>query len=181
MMTEDVPPTYEALNWNCAGYRKATALRAVLWGLLLATLSLSPSIPVAAASTPEAPDYTRPEAWAAYPGTATHADDVPPGLSATHATGVPVFFVHPTTYLMPIIANTDFAPGGAVQAGVDATVLRFQASVFNGCCVVFAPRYRQASIRAITSNTPDAYEADELVRRWLTRNRDSVRAAQPLP
>jgi hypothetical protein len=30
------------------------------------------------------------------------------------------------------------------------------------CCVIFAPRYRQASIRAITSNTPDAYAADEV-------------------
>jgi len=75
---------------------------------------------------------------------------------------VPVFFVHPTTYLSTLIGNADFAPGGAVQAGIDDTVMRFQASIFNGCCVVFAPRYRQASLRAVTSNTPQGYAADEL-------------------
>lgn len=75
---------------------------------------------------------------------------------------MPVFFVHPTTYLSTLIGNADFAPGGAVQAGIDDTVMRFQASIFNGCCVVFAPRYRQASLRAVTSNTPQGYAADEL-------------------
>jgi len=57
-------------------------------------------------------------------------------------------------------------------------VLRFQASVFNGCCRIFAPRYRQASLKAITSNTPDAYSADDVAygdvarafREFLKRN-----------
>jgi hypothetical protein len=40
--------------------------------------------------------------------------------------------------------------------------MRFQASVFNECCVIFAPRYRQALLHAITTNTPSAYVADEL-------------------
>lgn len=129
---------------------------------MLLAIGLSGLISIATASPLAAPDYTRPESWAAWPGTASHADDTPPGLQATHSTGVPVFFVHPTTYLSPVIANADFAPGGAVRAGVDETVLRFQASVFNGCCVIFAPRYRQASLRAITTNTPQAYAVDEL-------------------
>lgn len=136
-------------------------MRIKLWAILLAA-GLSGFVSTATAGSLPAPDYTHPEAWAAWPGAPSHADDTPPGLAATHSTGAPVFFVHPTTYLAPVIANADFAPGGAVQAGVDETVLRFQAGVFNGCCVVFAPRYRQASLHAITTNTPQAYAADEL-------------------
>ena len=131
------------------------------WATLLA-LSLSGFVSIATAGSPPAPDYSSPAAWAAWPGTPSHADDTPPGMTATHSTGVPVFFVHPTTDLSPVISNADFAPGGAVQAGVDDSVLRFQASVFNGCCVIFAPRYRQASLHAITTNTSEAYAADEL-------------------
>jgi Protein of unknown function (DUF3089) len=129
---------------------------------LLATVGLSGLVCIATAGSLPAPDYTRPEAWAAWPGAPSHADDTPPGMTASHSTGAPVFFVHPTTYLSPVIANDDFAPGGTVQAGVDDTVLRLQASVFNGCCVIYAPRYRQASLHAITTNTPQAYAADEL-------------------
>jgi hypothetical protein len=122
-------------------------------------------ISLSAMAAPEplpAPDYTSAAAWAAYPGTQSHADDIPAGMPRSSSSGVPVFFIHPTTYLAPVIRNAGFAPGGEVQARVDNAVLRFQASVFNGCCVVFAPRYRQASLRAITSNTPDGYEADAL-------------------
>ena len=137
---------------------KSPATHRIRAGLLAIVLTTS----AAAAGPPAAPDYTSPSAWAAYPGTASHTDDVPPGLEATHTTGAPLFFVHPTTYLVPITANAEFAPGGAVQAGVDAAVMRFQASVFNGCYVIFAPRYRQASLHAITSNTPQGYAADEL-------------------
>lgn len=137
-----------------------TPCRILLAALL--TIGLAASDRIAAADTPAAPDYTRPEAWAAYPGTPGHADDTPPGLTAGHATGVPVFFVHPTTDLAPFVTNAAFAPGGAAQAEVDEAVMRFQASVFNDCCVIFAPRYRQASLHAIITNNPLAYAADEL-------------------
>lgn len=73
-----------------------------------------------------APDYSRPDAWAARPGASSHADDVPAGIApSTHRT-VPVFFIHPTTYLAPVLGNAGFAPGGEVQARVDNVVLRFQ-------------------------------------------------------
>ena len=59
-------------------------------------MALGLTTSAAAAGPPLAPDYATADAWAAYPGTAGHADDAPPGLSATHTTGTPVFFVHPT-------------------------------------------------------------------------------------
>ncbi len=126
-------------------------------GLLVSLAALA-----ASSGSLAAPDYSRVESWAAYPGTPSHADDVPPGAARATTPAAPVFFVHPTTYLAPVTGNADFAPGGEVQERVDAAVLRFQASVFNGCCAIFAPRYRQASVHAIPSNTPQAYAADEL-------------------
>ncbi len=110
----------------------------------------------------DAPDYTQPSAWAAYPGRPSHAEDVPAGVSRGGDQGVAVFFVHPTTYLAPVLGNAPFDAGGEVGARVDDAVLRQQASVFNACCRIFAPRYRQASLRAITSNTAAGYAAADL-------------------
>ncbi|MBS0421355.1 MAG: DUF3089 domain-containing protein [Proteobacteria bacterium] len=125
--------------------------------LLLTSGALATARPV-----PIAPDYSQPGAWAAYPGRPSHADDTPQGLAAGGAQRVAVFFIHPTTYLAPVIGNASFDEGGEVGARVDATVLKFQASVFNLCCRIFAPRYRQASLRAVIDNSAQGYAADEL-------------------
>ena len=39
---------------------------------------------------------------------------------------------------------------------VDELVLRHQASVFNGCCEIYAPRYRQATIYSFLDHTNGA-------------------------
>jgi len=137
--------------------KKPTILIAVLltsWGVNGLT---------AVAETPSAaPDYKQPSAWAAYPGRPSHADDLPQGVSKGVDRGIPVFFIHPTTDLRMVIGNAAFDAGGEVGARVDDVVLRFQASVFNGCCQIFAPRYRQASLKGITSNSAEGYAAAEL-------------------
>jgi hypothetical protein len=92
---------------------------------------------------------------------------------------VPVFFIHPTTYLAPVMGNASFDASGEVGARVDDVVLRFQASVFNGCCRIFAPRYRQASLRAITSNTEAAYAAADLAYGDVARAFDEFLRANP--
>lgn len=109
-----------------------------------------------------APDYSQASAWAAYPGHPSHAQDVPAGVSGGVDQDVAVFFIHPTTHLSPVVGNAPFDAAGEAGARVDDAVLRFQASVFNDCCRIFAPRYRQASLRAITSNTADGYAAADL-------------------
>ena len=111
---------------------------------------------------PAAPDYANPAAWAAYPGRPGHAADLPEGLAKGFDTGVAVFFIHPTTYLAPVMANAAYDAGGEVGARVDDVVLRLQTSVFNGCCRIYAPRYRQASLKAITTNSPEAYAVTDL-------------------
>jgi Protein of unknown function (DUF3089) len=132
----------------------------------------------ASAASPPPPDYGRTAAWAALPGLPSHANDAPTGVARAADPSVPVFFIHPTTDLAQSIGNAPFDASGRVRDRVDEAVLRLQASVFNGCCRIFAPRYRQASLKAITSNTPEAYAADDVAygdvarafREFLRRN-----------
>lgn len=162
------PGTDAARPW-----RRAIAPALALWlGCVAAATA-----PDARAAAPRPPDYTRPDAWAAYPGRPSHADDVPPGVAKGDDTGVAVFFIHPTTYLSPIIGNADYDARGRMGERVDQNVLRLEATVFNGCCRIYAPRYRQASLRAITSNTPAGYAADDLAYGDLSRAFDEFLAA----
>lgn len=135
------------------------------------------------ASAPAAPDYQQPAAWAAYPGRPSHADDRPEGVPPPGADPqVAVFFIHPTTYLASVVGNAAFDAPEQIGSRVDDMVMRLQASVFNGCCRIFAPRYRQASLRAITRNTEDAYAAADLAYSDVARAFDEflrVNATRP--
>jgi hypothetical protein len=108
----------------------------------------------AAAETPPAPDYADPKTWAAYPGIPGPEEDTPDGIAKTPLTqrnAVDVFFIHPTTYLALSIGNARYDEEGPTRVRLENGVLRLQASVFNHCCRIFAPRYRQASLKGITS------------------------------
>ena len=94
----------------------------------LAALWLAPIPQSSAAAGPAAPDYPPPAAWAAWPGSASRAEDRPAGVSSGSDLGVDVFFIHPTTYLAAGADNAAFDAGGEVGARVDEAVLRFQAS-----------------------------------------------------
>jgi len=115
---------------------------------------------------PPAPDYSRAESWAAHPRyTSGREEETPEGValgSRAERDSVDVFFIHPTTYLALSISNARFDEPGETRARLENGVLRLQASVFNGCCRIFAPRYRQASLKAITSDTPAGFAAAEL-------------------
>lgn len=99
------------------------------------------------------PDYSNIDHWAAHPDKKDPSDSVPAPLknSIVKDTSVDVFFVHPTTY-----TNRSSRPWNAsinndtLNAKTDYTTILFQASVFNEFRV-FAPRYRQANIRAFYS------------------------------
>jgi DUF3089 family protein len=99
-------------------------------------------------------------AWAAWPGRASPADEVPPGVTEVPASDrtTDVFFIHPTTYLTSSVSNARYDEPGATRTRLEQGVLRFQASAFNGCCRIYAPRYRQASLGAFLK-TEDAAPA----------------------
>ncbi|MDP4148232.1 MAG: DUF3089 domain-containing protein [Bacteroidota bacterium] len=100
------------------------------------------------------PDYSLLENWAAHPDKQDPSDSIPEPLQATSITdtAVDVFFLHPTTLTSASSPewNADIHDA-ALNARTDASTIRFQASVFNECRV-FAPRYRQAHLRAYFTN-----------------------------
>jgi hypothetical protein len=109
---------------------------------------------MAGAAPPPAPDYAQAAAWAAWPGRPSGADSLAPGLadaSLPQSERVDVFFIHPTTYLTGSEPNARYDEPGMTSTQIDRGVLRFQASAFNACCLIYAPHYRQATIHAFMS------------------------------
>lgn len=97
-----------------------------------------------AESAPAAPDYADLSAWAAHPAKKDAADRSPgsryrDGQASAQAD---VFFIHPTTRFGAKSWNGDLADDKLNQR-TDSTATLHQASIFNGSCRVFAPRYRQ--------------------------------------
>jgi hypothetical protein len=117
---------------------------------------IAPSQSFAEDQRQAAPDYTNPDYWAARPDMQDSADVQPNGFSTdTDASAnVAVFFVHPTTYVRSDHWNQPL-DHAATNKTTDDTVMRDQASVFNGCCDVYAPRYRQATLFSF-SDTSEA-------------------------
>ncbi|MDP6376993.1 MAG: DUF3089 domain-containing protein [Pseudomonadales bacterium] len=108
--------------------------------------TLKPGTEFAETTPPSAPDYANAEHWAALPDRDDKADVTPGEVVDNQATAaVDVFFIHPTTYYSGDGWNQplDNAQANAIT---DDGVLRNQASVFNSCCRVYAPRYRQATL-----------------------------------
>ncbi|BFM15485.1 DUF3089 domain-containing protein [Maricurvus nonylphenolicus] len=99
------------------------------------------------------PDYTKEEFWAALPGKKDPADLVPAGVSAiTQGEGkVDTFFIHPTGFLN---AGSWTSPMELDSTTEENTLwmMANQASAYNGCCNVYAPRYREANIFAYFSD-----------------------------
>lgn len=101
------------------------------------------------AAAPPAPDYAKAESWAARPGQEGVAATVPQGASGlAKAPKVDVFYVHPTTFSSATAWNQNLGDA-ETNRRTDGSVIARQAAIFNGCCRVFAPRYRQAVGRAV--------------------------------
>lgn len=111
---------------------------------------------------PRAPDYASRDAWMAYPGQSSLALSTPPGIApvADSEANADVFFIHPTTYLRNDVWNAAYDAAGEF----DKPVLLNQASVFNGCCRIFAPRYRQASLKGLKNDDAVALAYSDVAR-----------------
>ena len=138
-------------------------LRSV-WRAIAVALTVSAAAPALSATGPAerptfaidthppAPDYADRRAWAVLPDASGLSALVPPNATpkATRESAVDVFYVHPTTYGAPNHWNQDIADA-ATNAWTDDSVIARQSSIFNVCCRIFAPRYRQAATGAVTS------------------------------
>ena len=137
------------------------ALVVVIVGLIFATgngsmLTLAwafnfggPSLPVDLTDAAPAPDYSQSENWAGLPTRSGLEDFVPPGhaLADQGSAPVDVFFVHPTGYLSDGPWAFSMNANSATEENTN-WMMANQASAYNGCCNIYAPRYRQASIFA---------------------------------
>ncbi len=92
-------------------------------------------------------DYSKDSSWASLPFIEDEADFVPLGEKGIDQlkSEVDVFFVHPTGYLKGEYWTDPLVEESATKENT-RWMMANQASAFNGCCSIFAPRYRQASI-----------------------------------
>jgi hypothetical protein len=109
---------------------------------------LNPEVPYTVYKPPPAPDYSRANAW-----------DQLPGPDAA-ATGVDVFFVHPTTFDGGTDWNGPIGDKGAAQLYRNVMAPNY-AAPFARAGRLFAPRYRQASLYTSLTVFDDAIEARE--------------------
>jgi hypothetical protein len=105
-----------------------------------------------------APEYAQESAWAALPSK--------PGLTALRPAGVAapaadppvdVFFIHPTGYMNGADWNSPLDPNSQTEENT-RWMMANQASVFNGCCAIYAPRFREGSIFRYVHATPALYK-----------------------
>lgn len=140
---------------------RASAVALVLAFVLALVLALAAALPAGAQGlpvkiptrpygelpNPPPPNYAQPQYWAALPDRLDAADVVPENdpFGDRQATApVDVFYIHPTTYREADFWNQPL-DDAKTNAWTDESVVARQAAVFNACCRVFAPRYRQAS------------------------------------
>ncbi|MFW6027357.1 MAG: DUF3089 domain-containing protein [bacterium] len=121
--------------------------------------TLDPGAPYEEFTPPRAPDYADSAAWAAMPFKDDFADVTPEGKPVDpESLPADVFFIHPTTFLSSAGWNGPIDDPRA-SALVDQAVMKHQASAFNGCCRVFAPRYRQATFYYTIAYDENSWQA----------------------
>ena len=105
---------------------------------------------------PAPPDYTQRSSWSAWPDVDSPAERLPDGMNPTPDSSrrASAFFVHPTTYggrdnwVQPI-------NHAKTRRETDLGTISRQASAFNACCRVYAPRYRQSNIMGYQEEEAD--------------------------
>ncbi|MEZ4931599.1 MAG: DUF3089 domain-containing protein [Saprospiraceae bacterium] len=103
-------------------------------------------------------DYSSLASWAAHPAKTSKAGLVPLNEMVAADPKADVFYIHPTTYFGQ--DNWNQPPGLEPACElVDEMVLPAQASVFNGSCRVFAPRYRQGTFYVFLSTDKNSDQA----------------------
>ena len=92
------------------------------------------------------PDYTQATLWAALPSQPGPADFIPANVPSPGTDrAVDVFFIHPTGYMHSYDWNSPLDAKSMTEENTK-WMMANQASAFNSCCKVYAPRYREASI-----------------------------------
>ena len=101
------------------------------------------------------PQYENLYYWAAHPWKKNTSDSVPKDLKINYQKDslADVFYIYPTTFIDMKDSRWN-APidDPEINAKTDYSAILYQASVFNEKCRIFAPRYRQANLKAFYSD-----------------------------
>lgn len=118
---------------------------------------LSPPDTFVLADAPLAPDYTNDYFWVAHPDKRDTADLVPKGVDTSDdltVKAVDVFFVHSTGFVGPGGWNSTMENTNSEAQSIEY-MLSSMASIFNACCDIYAPHYREAQLQAFM---PEKFE-----------------------
>lgn len=112
---------------------------------------------------PSPPNYSSRQSWAAHPEVENKSSFVPLGIEKAKAEDLKadVFFIHPTTFFGNKGWNASLSHPVASTI-VDEIIMSGQASVFNSCCRIFAPRYRQATFHSFLTSRDSGVKALEV-------------------
>lgn len=128
-----------------------SAVKCVVIGLTVLTVLVScrPFRSFERSGHPGAPEYSKENYWIALPWRHDVGDTVPFGCEIKENQAMAeadVFFIHPTSFLSGGTWNADFKNKKANKKS-EVSILH-QATAFNACARVFAPRYRQAVLKS---------------------------------
>jgi hypothetical protein len=125
-----------------------------------------------AKDAPPAPDYKTDSAWLVLPEHPGNAAVLPAGAPAANVQAsapVDVFFIHPTTYYGKEHWNAQPEEAGEAEGRLVNGVVRFQIGAFNGCCRIYAPRYRQATLYSFMGKGSSEHQALDLAYQDVAR------------
>jgi pimeloyl-ACP methyl ester carboxylesterase len=111
---------------------------------------LSPPDTFVLADAPPAPDFDNEYFWVAHPDKSDTSDLVPLGIDTIGDIAdkaVDVFFVHSTGFVGPGGWNSTMQSENSEAQSIEY-MLSSMASIFNGCCNIFAPHYREAQLQS---------------------------------
>ncbi len=133
------------------------------WTLLYALLPIFITPTDKAPAVSAALDYADASNWAAHPDAVDAADATPPRgfVDAQGDARADVFFLHPTSY----VRGASWTQPEETMRGdalVDDILILNQATAFNQCCRIFAPRYRQAAFYAFMTENEAGLAALDL-------------------
>jgi hypothetical protein len=153
----------------------------VIWSLFqdrLLRAAFVPTVKFQPMADAGAPDYGSGAGWLSRPGTPNDPSLwLPAGYKPDRTADVAVFFLPPTTYLARDQWNApldDAAANGRLRLFASS-----QASAFSGVGQIWAPRYRQATMGAFLTRSPDADAAVDFAYRDVERAFDAFVAAIP--
>ena len=141
---------------------KKKAQQIVGWGRL--KKSIQPGHDFDEKVIPNAPKYEDLSNWFAHPARASKVHFTPEGIAENNAWKngeVDVFFIAPTLNFSKLNWNAPINHPSSTEL-IEELIMSGQASVFNSCCRIFSPKYRQATFYSFLGAGKDGQKALEL-------------------